>query len=63
MRTSNDSHITSTISTKQSAVEPGVDQGSLRGVHFVQGAPKLKVAIVGGGLAALSTAVELLEQG
>lgn len=27
------------------------------------GAPKLKVAIVGGGLAGLSTAVELLEQG
>lgn len=28
-----------------------------------QGAPKLKVAIVGGGLAGLSTAVELLDQG
>jgi len=28
-----------------------------------QGAPKLRVAIVGGGLAGLSTAVELLEQG
>lgn len=28
----------------------------------VQGAPKLKVAIVGGGLAGLSTAVELLDQ-
>lgn len=27
-----------------------------------QGAPKLKVAIVGGGLAGLSTAVELLDQ-
>jgi hypothetical protein len=29
----------------------------------VQGAAKLKVAIVGGGLAGLSTAVELLDQG
>lgn len=29
----------------------------------VQGAPKLKVAIVGSGLAGLSTAVELLDQG
>lgn len=29
----------------------------------LQGAPKLKVAIVGGGLAGLSTAVELLDQG
>jgi zeta-carotene desaturase len=29
----------------------------------IQGAPKLKVAIVGGGLAGLSTAVELLDQG
>ena len=29
----------------------------------MQGAPKLKVAIVGGGLAGLSTAVELLDQG
>lgn len=28
-----------------------------------QGAPKMKVAIVGGGLAGLSTAVELLDQG
>jgi len=28
-----------------------------------QGAPKLRVAIVGGGLAGLSTAVELLDQG
>ena len=28
-----------------------------------QGAPKLKVAIVGSGLAGLSTAVELLDQG
>lgn len=28
-----------------------------------QGAPKLKVAVVGGGLAGLSTAVELLDQG
>jgi zeta-carotene desaturase len=28
-----------------------------------QGAPKLKVAIVGGGLSGLSTAVELLDQG
>lgn len=31
--------------------------------HHMQGAPKLKVAIVGGGLAGLSTAVELLDQG
>ena len=30
---------------------------------ILQGAPKLKVAIVGGGLAGLSTAVELLDQG
>jgi monoamine oxidase len=30
---------------------------------YLQGAPKLKVAIVGGGLAGLSTAVELLDQG
>eukprot|EP00878_Enallax_costatus_P014345 GHUV01015005.1.p1 GENE.GHUV01015005.1~~GHUV01015005.1.p1 ORF type:complete len:518 (+),score=145.65 GHUV01015005.1:1371-2924(+) len=30
---------------------------------MLQGAPKLKVAIVGGGLAGLSTAVELLDQG
>ena len=30
---------------------------------FTQGAPKLKVAIVGSGLAGLSTAVELLDQG
>lgn len=30
---------------------------------WLQGAPKLKVAIVGGGLAGLSTAVELLDQG
>lgn len=29
----------------------------------LQGAPKLKVAIVGSGLAGLSTAVELLDQG
>ena len=29
----------------------------------VQDAPKLRVAIVGGGLAGLSTAVELLDQG
>ena len=29
----------------------------------VQGAPKLKVAVVGSGLAGLSTAVELLDQG
>ena len=29
----------------------------------VQGAPKLRVAIVGSGLAGLSTAVELLDQG
>lgn len=29
----------------------------------LQGAPTLKVAIVGGGLAGLSTAVELLDQG
>jgi hypothetical protein len=29
----------------------------------LQGAPKMKVAIVGGGLAGLSTAVELLDQG
>lgn len=28
-----------------------------------QGAPKLKVAIIGGGLAGLSTAAELLDQG
>lgn len=28
----------------------------------LQGAPKLKVAIVGSGLAGLSTAVELLDQ-
>jgi heterodisulfide reductase subunit A-like polyferredoxin len=28
-----------------------------------QGAPKMRVAIVGGGLAGLSTAVELLDQG
>lgn len=31
--------------------------------HALQGAPKLKVAIVGSGLAGLSTAVELLDQG
>ena len=30
---------------------------------LLQGAPKLKVAIVGSGLAGLSTAVELLDQG
>lgn len=30
---------------------------------FLQNAPKLKVAIVGSGLAGLSTAVELLDQG
>ncbi len=30
---------------------------------YIQGAPKLKVAIVGSGLAGLSTAVELLDQG
>ena len=30
---------------------------------WLQGAPKLKVAIVGSGLAGLSTAVELLDQG
>lgn len=30
---------------------------------WLQDAPKLKVAIVGGGLAGLSTAVELLDQG
>lgn len=30
---------------------------------LLQGAPKLKVAILGGGLAGLSTAVELLDQG
>ena len=29
----------------------------------MQGAPKLRVAIVGSGLAGLSTAVELLDQG
>ncbi len=29
----------------------------------LQNAPELKVAIVGGGLAGLSTAVELLDQG
>ena len=29
----------------------------------LQGSPKLKVAIVGSGLAGLSTAVELLDQG
>jgi zeta-carotene desaturase len=34
-----------------------------RAVLLLQGAPKLKVAIVGGGLAGLSTAVELLDQG
>jgi zeta-carotene desaturase len=28
----------------------------------MQGAPKLRVAILGGGLAGLSTAVELLDQ-
>jgi hypothetical protein len=32
-------------------------------LHLDQGAPKLRVAIVGGGLAGLSTAVELLDQG
>ena len=32
-------------------------------VLALQGAPKLKVAIVGSGLAGLSTAVELLDQG
>ena len=32
-------------------------------IPVAQGAPKLKVAIVGGGLAGLSTAVELLDQG
>jgi glycine/D-amino acid oxidase-like deaminating enzyme len=30
---------------------------------MLQGAPKLKVAIIGCGLAGLSTAVELLDQG
>jgi hypothetical protein len=34
-----------------------------RAMLLLQGAPKLKVAIVGGGLAGLSTAVELLDQG
>ena len=33
------------------------------GCSISQGSPKLKVAIVGGGLAGLSTAVELLDQG
>ena len=32
-------------------------------VLLLQGAPKMKVAIIGGGLAGLSTAVELLDQG
>lgn len=35
----------------------------IRILPHLQGAPKLKVAIVGGGLAGLSTAVELLDQG
>ncbi len=35
----------------------------LSGPACLQGAPKLKVAIVGSGLAGLSTAVELLDQG
>ena len=36
---------------------------TLKRVAFVQDAPKLKAAIVGSGLAGLSTAVELLDQG
>lgn len=32
-------------------------------ISFCQDAPKLRVAIVGSGLAGLSTAVELLDQG
>ncbi len=36
---------------------------SARSLRSSQGAPKLKVAIVGSGLAGLSTAVELLDQG
>lgn len=43
------------------------DEGSVevisKSLLTVQGAPRLKVAIVGGGLAGLSTAVELLDQG
>ncbi len=33
------------------------------GALTLQGAPKMRVAIVGSGLAGLSTAVELLDQG
>ena len=40
----------------------GVANRSLLETALLQGAPKLKVAIVGSGLAGLSTAVELLDQ-
>ena len=43
--------------------ETGAFDSKINCFNSLQDAPKIKVAIVGGGLAGLSTAVELLDQG